>query len=267
MFQDYVKVAINITFIHFIYYQRLPQKPQQKIVINKRVKGGLPFDVTALSDGDLARQLRSLGATVGPINDSTRALYQKKLAKLLTEELQAPSAPRITKLSPKQTKASPTKPQRKENADFSDENDVNDASTDELEVEMVEQLDYKHDQQDQDDSLPHKMPSPSYRSTPAKSTPRKRLATRTNTAKQESRKMHSENKSEMAKGLEQTDSIEIVAVKPTESAQEESSIFGPHVQILLAVLVFLGFTAFLVYYLMEEVPHHEITNGKTLMKK
>ena len=69
------------------------------------------------------------------------------LAKLLTEELQAPSAPRITKLSPKQTKASPTKPQRKENADFSDENDVNDASTDELEVEMVEQLDYKHDQQ------------------------------------------------------------------------------------------------------------------------
>lgn len=81
MFQDYLKVAINITFIHFIYYQRLPQKPQQKIVINKRVKGGLPFDVTALSDGDLARQLRSLGATVGPINDSTRPLYQKKLGK------------------------------------------------------------------------------------------------------------------------------------------------------------------------------------------
>ena len=81
MLQDYLKVAINISFLHFVYYQKLPQKLQQKIVINKRVKGGLPFDVTALSDGDLARQLRSLGATVGPINDSTRPLYQKKLGK------------------------------------------------------------------------------------------------------------------------------------------------------------------------------------------
>ena len=73
-----------------------------------------------------------------------------------------------------------------------------------------------------------------------------------------------QNKGEMAEGLEQTDSVEIVAVKkPTHPVQEESSIFGPHVQILLAVLFFLGFTAFLVYYLMEEVPHHEITNRKT----
>ena len=61
--------------------QKLPSKPPQKIVINKRVKTGLPFDVTALSDGDLARQLKSFGATVGPITDSTRPLYQKKLGK------------------------------------------------------------------------------------------------------------------------------------------------------------------------------------------
>ena len=63
--------------------QKLPVKPPQKIVINKRVKGGLPFDVAALSDGDLARQLRSFGATVGPISDSTRPLYQKKLGELI----------------------------------------------------------------------------------------------------------------------------------------------------------------------------------------
>ena len=63
--------------------QKLPSKPlaAQKIVINKRVKGGLPFDVTALSDGDLARQLKSFGAAAGPITDSTRPLYQKKLGR------------------------------------------------------------------------------------------------------------------------------------------------------------------------------------------
>jgi len=66
----------------FCQLQKLPSKPlAQKIVINKRVKGGLPFDVTALSDGDLARQLKSFGAPAGPITDSTRPLYQKKLGR------------------------------------------------------------------------------------------------------------------------------------------------------------------------------------------
>lgn len=66
-----------------IQLQKLPSKPPPKIVINKRVKGGLPFDVTALSDGDLARQLKSFGGPAGPITDSTRPLYQKKLGKVL----------------------------------------------------------------------------------------------------------------------------------------------------------------------------------------
>ena len=71
-------VTEKIDFVSFLL-QKLP--PKQKIVINKRVKTGLPFDVTALSDGDLARQLKSFGATVGPMTDSTRPLYQKKLGK------------------------------------------------------------------------------------------------------------------------------------------------------------------------------------------
>lgn len=37
-------------------------------------------------------------------------------------------------------------------------------------------------------------------------------------------------------------------------AKEEASICGPHVQILLAVLVFLVFISFLVYSLMEDTP-------------
>ena len=49
-----------------------------KILSPQRVKG-LPFDVAALSDGDLARQLKQFGETVGPITESTRHLYQKKL--------------------------------------------------------------------------------------------------------------------------------------------------------------------------------------------
>lgn len=76
-------VFLNHLFSYFFQFQlqKLPSKPPQKIVINKRVKGGLPFDVTALSDGDLARQLKSFGAPAGPITDSTRPLYQKKLGK------------------------------------------------------------------------------------------------------------------------------------------------------------------------------------------
>ena len=35
-------------------------------------------------------------------------------------------------------------------------------------------------------------------------------------------------------------------------AKEEASIYGPHIQVLLAVLVFVVFLAFLVYYLMEK---------------
>jgi len=45
---------------------------------------GLPYDVNALSDGDLARQLRNYGQVVGPITDTTRPLYQKKLSKSLS---------------------------------------------------------------------------------------------------------------------------------------------------------------------------------------
>ena len=41
--------------------------------------------MSALSDGDLARQLKSFGATIGPITDSTRVLYQKKLGKSVAE--------------------------------------------------------------------------------------------------------------------------------------------------------------------------------------
>ena len=39
-------------------------------------------------------------------------------------------------------------------------------------------------------------------------------------------------------------------------AKEEASICGPHIQILLAVLVFLVFISFLVYSLMEDT-HQE----------
>ena len=108
------------------------------------------------------------------------------------------------------------------------------------------------------------MPPPPYKSTPAKSTPRKRVVTSTLRTEQHTRQVYNENKGETANSLDQTDSIEIVEVKkPAQPEKEEVSICGPHIQILLAVLVFLGFTAFLVYYLMEETPHHKITDSNT----
>lgn len=103
-----------------------------------------------------------------------------------------------------------------------------------------------------DSPPPSELPPPSYRSTPARATPRKR----------DTRQVYNESRAEKANSLKQTDSVENVAVeKPAQPVKEESSICGPHFQILLAVLVFLSFTAFLVYYLMDESPHREIAGG------
>ncbi|XP_078343441.1 uncharacterized protein LOC144629120 isoform X2 [Oculina patagonica] len=235
--------------------QKLPAKPPQKIVINKRVKGGLPFDVSALSDGDLARQMKSFGAPVGPITDSTRPLYQKKLAKLLAEELKQPPIPaQAKKISPKPKKVSPSEPKRKEYAEFSDSND--DAIAEEIDAESVERLDsFDMEQRDQQDARPQELPLPRLSSTPAKSTPRKRVVTSTVTTRQQTRQVYSEG---TGNSVKQSDSVEIVAVKKiSPPAKEEKSIFGPHIQILLAVVVFVVFTVFLIYHLMEE-GHNEL---------
>ena len=82
------------------------------------------------------------------------------------------------------------------------------------------------------------------------------------TTRQHTRQVYNENKGETANSRAETDFFETVEVKKTaKPMKEETSICGPHIQILLAVLVFLVFTAFLVYYLMEEMPHHEITGS------
>ena len=101
----------------------------------------------------------------------------------------------------------------------------------------------------QDSPPPPELPSPAY-----KSTPRKRITTSTITTRQHRRH---DNKGDHAafNGPEQTDSVEVIAVKePAKVAKEEASICGPHIQILLAVLVFLVFISFLVYSLMEDTP-------------
>lgn len=46
--------------------------------------------------------------------------------------------------------------------------------------------------------------------------------------------------------------------EPAKVAKEEASICGPHIQILLAVLVFLVFISFLVYSLMEDTPRERL---------
>lgn len=236
------------------YSKKLP--PKQKIVINKRVKTGLPFDVTALSDGDLARQLKSFGATVGPMTDSTRPLYQKKLAKLLAEELKAPPAPVVhSKLSPKQkTKQSRTTPKSQRYEDFSDGNETADAE--DMEIEEVEGLQYNNhfEQEDPEDPELVKLPSPSFKSTPAESAFRKRVTI--NIAKQEfTGEVGIDSKHETVSGLDKTDSAgKEEGREQTEPTKEDSSMVGAHIRFVLAILLFLGFMIFLVYILMEGTP-------------
>ena len=113
-----------------------------------------------------------------------------------------------------------------------------------------------------DSPPPPELPSPAY-----KSTPRKRITTSTITTRQHRRH---DNKGDHAafNGPEQTDSVEVIAVKePAKVAKEEASICGPHIQILLAVLVFLVFISVLVYSLTEDthqekVPSLEWSHGQ-----
>lgn len=238
--------------------QKLPVKLPKKVVINKRVKGDLPFDVAALSDGDLARQLKSFGATVGPITESTRPLYQKKLAKLLTEEKSNPVIPVVPKVSPKKPKASPVKPSN-EYVEFSDDNEVSSEERDVEEVEEVEEVEplpYELDGEDQQDTTPKRFSHPKSSSTPSKATLTKRVPPSMTMATQQTQQILTKDSEN---NLSKEHPMETVAKKKTpEPNKEEHSICGPHIQILLAVGVFLAFTAFLVYHLMEDNPYKEI---------
>lgn len=109
---------------------------------------------------------------------------------------------------------------------------------------------------DQQFARPQELPLPRLSSTPSTSTPRKRVVTSTVTTRQQTRQTYSYD---AGNSVKQTDSVETVAVKKTSSpVKEEKSICGPHIQILLAVVVFLVFTVFLIYHLMEEAPVNKI---------
>ncbi|KZS16962.1 lamina-associated polypeptide 2 [Daphnia magna] len=63
---------------------------EQKVEVsnNSLVFNGL--DITTISDDDLFSQLQSFGIPVGPIVDTTRSVYQRKLAALLQNGTQPP---------------------------------------------------------------------------------------------------------------------------------------------------------------------------------
>ena len=44
-------------------------------------------EIEALSDSDLSRKLKEQGVNVGPITDTTRPLFQKKLLRLLNKDV------------------------------------------------------------------------------------------------------------------------------------------------------------------------------------
>ncbi|XP_020600493.1 uncharacterized protein LOC110039695 [Orbicella faveolata] len=128
-----------------------------------------------------------------------------------------------------------------------------------MDLESVERLDsynMDEDQKDQQFARPEDLPLPRLSSTPSTSTPRKRVVTSTVTTQQQTRQTYS---NDTGNSVKQTDSVETVAVKKkSPPTKEEKGICGPHIQILLAVVVFLVFTIFLIYHLMEEMPKNEI---------
>ena len=114
---------------------------------------------------------------------------------------------------------------------------------------------------DLEDTTPLKIPPPSYKSTPAKSTPRKRVTINT-VKQQDTNQVLNENKHETTNGLDQMDSAENVAVKKSpQPTKEESSMVAAHIRFVLAIFLFLGFMIFLVYILMEETPQNAVAGN------
>ena len=109
---------------------------------------------------------------------------------------------------------------------------------------------------DQQFARPQDLSPPRLTSTPSTSTPRKRVVTSTVTTRQQTRQTYINNTGDAVK---QTESLETVAVKKkSPPTKEEKGICGPHIQIFLAVVVFLVFIVFLIYHLMDENPKQEI---------
>lgn len=63
------------------------------VKVKVQTEGNFQKEMSLISDGELRRQLRSYGVDVGPINDSTRNLYQKKLRTLTGKAQQRSPAP------------------------------------------------------------------------------------------------------------------------------------------------------------------------------
>lgn len=113
---------------------------------------------------------------------------------------------------------------------------------------------------DQQFARPQDLSPPRMSSTPSTSTPRKRVVTSTVTTRQQTRQTYSNNTGNTVK---ETESVETVAVKKkSPPAKEEKSICGPHIQIFLAVVVFLVFIVFLIYHLMDENPKEQLEAKK-----
>lgn len=103
-----------------------------------------------------------------------------------------------------------------------------------------------------------KLPSPSFKSTPAESAFRKRVTI--NIAKQEfTSEVGTDSEHETVSGLDKTDSAgKEEGRKQTEPTKEDSSMVGAHIRFVLAILLFLGFMIFLVWILMEGTPQGAI---------
>jgi len=65
---------------------------EKQEVITDILAGGDTMDAYSLSDEELSQQLKALGEDIGPVIDSTRSVYQRKLDRLLRGEAWVPPA-------------------------------------------------------------------------------------------------------------------------------------------------------------------------------
>lgn len=215
---------------------------KRKPVLYTKEKSELPFNVKALSDGDLARQLRAFGKTPGPLTETTRPLYQKKLARLLAEE---------AKSSSKQTAAASKSADSNEymysDSDVEEEREESDEP-----MEVDEEESKKSSEEDSKESADDHLDAPPF---PPRTNRRRTVETRTTVHTTRAATRQSLGRQNLEAPVQRDEQpVAVVKRGPAKKSDSKAGFLSSHWKLLLFLHLLVILIAVLVYFYMEGNP-------------
>ncbi|XP_077999780.1 uncharacterized protein LOC144452450 isoform X2 [Glandiceps talaboti] len=202
----------------------MPRLTKKTRVITRDDDIEIEKDVANLSDRELAEELRQLGVSVGPILDSTRSVYERKLVRLRTE---GPQEPKVNNESDQYSDSD-------EDVSSKESSQESEVSNTQIKLRKRTTQQTKHTtrihgtrQQDSGDS---------------RDSPKKQVTMTTTTTRQVTKTQNATQ-----------DTLEVTKTKPAEPKKRLVPVYV-QILILLAVAIFI----FFVLYNMEKLPQRKI---------